>query len=334
MSLMVSVVLATCGRQAMALECIESILANDYSEFEILVVDQDTNQALKNELVARYGATKKIRYFFLDRKGLSRARNLGVREAKGEIVAFIDDDAIADKGWLKGIAQIFNGTDRRPAFIGGKILPIWSCLKPRWYPAEKEFLLGLYDIGDDAKPFPDSELPIGANMAGLRPVIIDMGSFDERLGFDYSRKQSMIAGEDSMLAERIKEAGYQIYYQPEATVRHRVAQSKLNMRYFLRRHFWEGVTIVNRLMLMGKIIKGNENSIISCHLRIIGKSIGRIVLVPYKYVYNYLIPSKKKKKKERSFSAQVMLFLSEIFNSLGVIWATIGIKKKRRSKLS
>ncbi len=333
MSLMVSVVLATCGRQAMALECIESILANDYSEFEILVVDQDTSRTLKSELVARYGETKKIRYFFLDKKGLSRARNLGVREAQGEIVAFIDDDAIADKSWLRGIAQIFNGTDQKPAFIGGRILPIWSCLKPSWYPVEKEFLLGLYDIGDEAKLFPGSDLPIGANMAGLRQVIIDMGSFDERLGFDYSRKQSMIAGEDSMLAERIKEAGYQIYYQPVATVRHRVAKSKLSPKYFLRRHFWEGVTIVNRLMLMGKINEGNERFIISCHLRIIGKSISRIVLVSCNYVSDYILPSKKRKK-EISFSAQVMLVLSEIFNSLGVIWASIDIKKKRKSKLS
>src|SRR5262249_12409103 len=68
------------------------------------------------------------------------------------------------------------------------------------------------------------------------------GGFDDRGGFNSERKASMIAGEDSLLALRIKESGYSIYYQPKAKVFHHISASKLSKKYFLKRHFWEGVT--------------------------------------------------------------------------------------------
>lgn len=128
--------------------------------------------------------------------------------------------------------------------VGGMIEPLWETQRPNWYPIEREFLLGIYNIGDEIRPFPGTDLPIGANFAILRSAVERLGGFDERLGFNVKRKHSMIAGEDSLIALRIKEAGYPIYYQPKSKVYHHISSTKLTKKYFLKRHFWEGVTHV------------------------------------------------------------------------------------------
>jgi len=138
-----------------------------------------------------------------------------------------------------------------PGLVGGRIAPLWPHAKPDWLPAEREFLLGLYDIGDQERLFPECDQPVAANMAGARGTILALGGFDERLGPNYFRKHPMIAGEDALLGQRARRAGFSIYYQPRARVRHQIPPIKLTRRYFLRRHFWEGVTTATQLYLLG-----------------------------------------------------------------------------------
>jgi GT2 family glycosyltransferase len=87
-------------------------------------------------------------------------------------------------------------------------------------------------------------LPIGANFAVLKRAIEALGGFDSRVGFDNSRKNSMIAGEDSLLGIKVRDAGLSIYYQPRASVFHHISAHKLTRSYFLKRHYWEGATQV------------------------------------------------------------------------------------------
>jgi len=318
---MISVVIPTYGRPASVIECVESVLNNNYSsEYEILIIDQAPDSTLGNEVHRRYGNTATIRYFFLDVAGASRARNLGVRCAHGEIVAFIDDDVIADPGWLKSIARTFCDVHPRPGLMAGRILPIWLCSRPRWLPREREFLLGLYDIGDQAKLLPDADLPLSANMAALRQLVIDIGGFDERLGFDYSRKEPMIAGEDSMLGQQLKDAGHLIYYQPAAIGRHKISKLKLSPRYFLRRHFWEGVTVVTCMKLMGTIKRDASASIISYHIRAMTRSAGRLIFAVTRAQCN------------RPRSSAAMLELSHICYSLGAIYAAARLSRDAQEK--
>ena len=250
---MVSVVVPTYGRPSLALDCIDSLLKNDYPCYEVLIIDQGPDTTLRDAVRSRYGQTSSIRQFFLERPGLNRARNLGVHHAKAEIVAFIDDDAVAVPHWLSAIARTFTEPQPQPALIGGRILPIWDSPRPPWYPPEMEYLLGLYDMGEAAKPFPEADLPIGANMAALRQRILEVGGFHERLEADHSRPRQFITGGDSMLAQQLKDSGHVAYYQPNATVYHRISPAKLTPGHFLRRNYWEGVTVVTRMSLLGHI---------------------------------------------------------------------------------
>ena len=238
----ISVIIATINRTHYLEKCLKAILADSYDEYEIVIVDQGEDNQTKELIDGQFSRVDRIRYLHTDTIGLSHARNLGWENAKGEIIAFIDDDAIPVAGWLEAYAKVFLETDPTPGMVGGKIEPIWEVPKPKWYPKEREFLLATYDIGDKIKPFPELELPIGANFAVLRRIIEDFGGFDDRVGFNQSRKKSMIAGEDTLIGLRAREAGYAIYYQPDAKVFHHISATKLSRRYFLRRHYWEGVT--------------------------------------------------------------------------------------------
>ena len=238
----ISVIVATLNRTHYLEKCLRAILANTYDEYEIIIIDQGNDNQTKVLIDSRFSNTGRIRYMHTSTIGLSHARNLGWKNARGDIIAFIDDDAIPVSGWLEAYAKVFSVIDPTPAVVGGKIVPIWEVLKPKWYPKEREFLLATYDIGDEVKPFPEFDLPIGANFAVLKKIIDDFRGFDDRVGFNEARKKSMIAGEDTLIGLRAREAGHEIYYQPGAKVFHHISAKKLSKRYFLRRHLWEGVT--------------------------------------------------------------------------------------------
>jgi hypothetical protein len=85
---------------------------------------------------------------------------------------------------------------------------VWAGSRPGWYPPQREFLLGLYDIGEHLCPLPVGDLPIGANMAGLRQVILDHGRFEETMGPNYFKKRKMITGEETILGQRIRASGH------------------------------------------------------------------------------------------------------------------------------
>jgi glycosyltransferase involved in cell wall biosynthesis len=98
-----SVVVCTRNRAVELDRCLRSLQRQDYSSFEIIVVDSASNDELTREVTRRNG----VRYVSEKRPGLSRARNRGAREAKFEIIAYLDDDAEAQAGWLRALAEEF-----------------------------------------------------------------------------------------------------------------------------------------------------------------------------------------------------------------------------------
>lgn len=263
----VSVIVPTVDRAELLLECVESILRNDFTDFEILVVDQDPDKGLSAQLSARFEGDSRINYLSLDEASASKARNLGIRHARGEILAFVDDDLEVDTGWLGAYVSAFASVEPRPGMLGGRVDPLWASTRPGWLPEEREYLLGLYNKGKVLVPMPDTDLPITANCAVPRAVVDEVGTFDERIGFSYSRKRAMIGGEDSLFSLAVKRANYSIYYQPHARAWHKISKNKLTKRHFLRRNFWEGVTTLVVLYLSGSISSKDFPGTIRWHIR-------------------------------------------------------------------
>jgi GT2 family glycosyltransferase len=272
----VSVIIPTCRRPQLLLDCVDSILRNDFKNFEILIVDQDLERTLEAELARRFDGDCRIVYLFLDEASLSRARNLGIRHARGHILVFSDDDTEVAPGWLRAYVEAFEACGEQLAVVGGRLDPIWLAPKPGWVPARKEYLLGIYNEHDGLIPMPEHILPIGANFAVHRKVVDAVGPFDERLGYSYSRKRGMIGGEDSLFSLRARQAGYPLYHQAAARAWHKMAASKLTKAYFVRRSFWEGVTLLTVLHLSGSIPADRWHRVVGWHAREIARWGGRL----------------------------------------------------------
>lgn len=311
----VSVIIPTCGRPEWLLECVESILCNDFTNFEILIVDQDPTQSLKTELSKKFNDDPRIVYLFLDEAALDKARNMGIEHACGEILVFADDDVEVRPGWLRAYVDTFTRIQPPPGVVGGRLDPLWLSPKPEWLPEEREYLLGIYNKGNELMPMPEGDLPIGANFAVLRQTVDKIGKFDERIDYSYARRTSMISGGDSLFSLKVKQANFSVYYQPQARAWHKISKNKLTPKYFLKRNFWEGVTIVAVLYLSDSVTLTSCPGIIFWHMREIGRQIWHAIFPKNRSWENLTHP-----KARMRLAAACAYSLGAIYASAKLLW--------------
>jgi GT2 family glycosyltransferase len=173
-----------------------------------------------------------------EQPGLSGARNTGIRHASGDIIAFIDDDALPEPQWLEELVTAFD--DPVVVGAGGVALPSWlDGSRPDWLPPEMDWVVGCSYVG-----LPDgvAEIrnPIGANMAFRADALAAVGGFVDGVG----RVQAIPLGcEETELSIRVRrDTGGTILHVPRARVMHRVPRARVTWRYFLSRCWHEGVS--------------------------------------------------------------------------------------------
>ncbi len=110
---MISVLIASKDRHSQLIDCIKSILNNDFNNYEIIIIDQTINKWISNLL-----QNKKIRYYHRPGKGKSHALNYAISQAKGDILAFTDDDCIVDQNWLTNIKKYFAENNQVDGIFG------------------------------------------------------------------------------------------------------------------------------------------------------------------------------------------------------------------------
>jgi len=169
-------------------------------------------------------------------RGLSDARNTGLHAAGGEIVAFLDDDAEADPGWLAALVAPYG--DERVIATGGKAVPVWETARPRWLPDEFDWVVGCSYRG---LPEGEAEVrnPIGCSMSMRRQAAVDAGGFRTDVG----RVGTLPAGaEETELAIRLRRLhpSSRVVYAPTSTVRHHAPASRARWTYFQSRCYHEG----------------------------------------------------------------------------------------------
>jgi glycosyltransferase involved in cell wall biosynthesis len=221
-------------------ESIDSLLNQTYDPMEIVIV-VDGNEDLYDTIERAYGTKGGIKVIPIEVNiGISGARNIGVKEAEGDVIAFIDDDAIADKEWVASLVDIYKRGDA--ISVGGKIMPIWLGGEPRYFPEELGWLVGITHKGFAEDKVIEVRNSFGPNMSFKREVFDRIGYFNEKLGFGKSGT-SYIQGEEPDFALRMKrEMGKGVIYNPEALVYHRIPPSKTRPIVLLRRSFYQGYT--------------------------------------------------------------------------------------------
>lgn len=182
---------------------------------ELLVVDSASRLDTTRRVVAGFPA---VRYLRVDRPGLDVARNVALNAARGEIVAFLDDDAIPERDWLRALVHPFD--DPAVACVTGLTLPLeLESRAQRWFERYSSFNRGFERVVFDRErldPLAAGRVGAGANMA-LRRALVPAGGFDEALDAGTATH----SGGDTELFSRLLAAGHRIVYEPAAVARHR-----------------------------------------------------------------------------------------------------------------
>ncbi|MGF7046847.1 glycosyltransferase involved in cell wall biosynthesis [Paenibacillus sp. DS2015] len=236
----VTVAICTHNRAKDTGEAIESILAQsfDKKEIEIVVID---NRSTDHTAEVVYGLRRyhgsRIRYVLEQKLGLSVARNRAIKEAKGEYILFLDDDALASHLWVQHIVDVFE-SDPAIGCVGGRIDPIWESQEPDWIPREYRSVFTILDYSNEVQEMPSPSIPYGANVAFRTSIFDHIKPFREDLG---RVGNNLLSSEESELIARLRES-YKVYYTPYASVQHKIAKERTTKTWFLKRMFWQGVS--------------------------------------------------------------------------------------------
>jgi cellulose synthase/poly-beta-1,6-N-acetylglucosamine synthase-like glycosyltransferase len=223
---------------------LESVLRQDPPPAEVLLV-VDHNAELAERARREFASVSVLEN--AGTKGLSGARNTGLKAAAQPITAFLDDDAEARPGWLKHLVAPYSSPD--VVATGGNVHPRWPVRRPPWLPAEFDWVVGCSYRG---LPETTGQVrnPIGASMSMRTDLALEVGGFDESVGRVGANTRGC---EETELSIRLtaSRAGSVILYVPAAAVDHHVAPERLTFSYFRRRCWHEGLSKADVVRLAG-----------------------------------------------------------------------------------
>ena len=228
----------TIRRWAALCRAADSVLAQDPTAVELIVVI-DHCPELYLLACNRFRGDKRVTVLENTHEpGLSGARNTGVGVAQGDVIAFVDDDAVAEAGWARALMHHYQ--DGRVAGVGGYALPVWPEGRPTWMPKEFDWVVGCSYTGQPTELAPVRN-PLGCNMSLRRSVFDVVGGFRSEVGRIGSHP---VGGEETEICIRIgaSQSFGQILFDPEARVQHHVSPDRATLPYFIRRCYHEGMS--------------------------------------------------------------------------------------------
>lgn len=252
---MISVILCTYNRDRYIYNVLKSVADGTLptSDYEIVLVNNNSSDNTELE-VRRFEADHpdvRLRYCVETQQGLSYARNRGIEESQGDVLVYVDDDALVNKEYLQTYADFFA---RNPEAVaaGGPILPQYDgCEEPDWMSHyTRQLITGKLYLGDKEKEFPGNAFPGGGNAAYRKSVFDSVGLFNVELG---RKGNSLIGAEEKDLFDKMTTLGMKFYYLPTAILYHLIPPKKLTQDYFDRLTYSIGISERYRTRQIGTV---------------------------------------------------------------------------------
>lgn len=220
-----SVIVCTHNRASMLGDCVDSLLNQtiNKSRIEIIIVDNNSTDNTEEIMQGFVKNHNNIKYFKEMISGYSAPRNCGWKNATGNIIAYIDDDEIAAPDWLESIEKAFQ-IEEKPDIVGGICLPKYDAVPPDWFTesmggTNKNRQKGILNQRTD------SYLGCG-NIAFKKEVLEKLDGFSN----DFNMKNGfLMMGEDTDICQRAIKAGFQLYYDPDIKIYHRMDQNNYDI---------------------------------------------------------------------------------------------------------
>jgi glycosyltransferase involved in cell wall biosynthesis len=223
---------------------VESVRHQSLAPDEMIVV-VDHNDDLLRRVECELAVDRVVAN--LSVQGLSGARNTGVDVARGEVVAFLDDDAAADPNWLEALTAPY----ARPEVlgVGGRVEPNWTQSPPPWFPTEFGWVVGCSYEGQPTE-LAEVRNPIGANMSFRREPLVEVGGFATTVGRVGARPMGCEETEAAIRLIQRNPDGV-ILYEPASVVHHLVPPARCGWTYFRKRCWAEGLSKAEVARLAG-----------------------------------------------------------------------------------
>ncbi len=237
----VSILIPTYNRASVlceALESLRSITLPDNCRVELIVIANactDGTPSMVQQLSA--GMPFPMRCVEESCAGLSHARNRAVREATGDILAFLDDDVAVDKDWLVGLLDVFES--QYADIVAGKVTLSWRDVdRPNWMTTRSEHLLSCTDYGYEVRELRKAGLAVGANFAFHVRVAAAIGPFFSHMGH---LGLPTLRGDETHFIGRALRSGYRMFCAPRASLIHYVSKERITPSYLCKVAFSNGV---------------------------------------------------------------------------------------------
>lgn len=250
--MMLSVILCTYNRERYIYNVLQSIAAGGFGDYEIVLVNNNSTDDTESECqrFAKDHPEVAMRYCVEKQQGLSYARNRGIMESQGEVLVYVDDDAVVNREYLQTYADFFN-RNKEAVAAGGPITPRYDgCEEPSWMSHyTRQLVTGELNLGTREREFPKGAFPGGGNAAYRKSVFDEVGLFNVELG---RKGNSLIGAEEKDLFDKMTSRGMKFYYLPNAILYHLIPPKKLTQDYFDRLTYGIGVSERYRTQQIGR----------------------------------------------------------------------------------
>ncbi len=230
----VTVAIPTYNRADFLRQTLQGIAQQQFprEHFEVLVIDNNSTDSTRTVVDEFAESRPAPRYIHEPKQGLDYARNRAIAEARGEIILFGDDDILMRPDWIAQMAvpMLADGA-RRIGAVGGEVIPVFPDGLPEWV-REWHAPLGFRPT---LGPVEAKHSPMGANLALPKWIFEQLGSFHTALD---RAAGNYFSGGDSEMVRRVRAAGFEVWFAPDAAVQHQMPASRTTFRY-ARRHAFD-----------------------------------------------------------------------------------------------